>query len=742
MAVVRCWPNSNTTRKKMIISENVSTPISTNILAAPSSFKIKASARAFKILSGFYSEPILAIPRELGANAWDSHVKAGNTATMFEVHAPNNLEPWFSVRDFGTGLSPEDIEPIYTTYFESTKTRENDSDGCMGLGSKTPFNYTDNFNVTSFFDGKKYVYNCYIDERGVPNIMRVVAEDSKEHNGLEVKFGVKMTDINMWVDKIVRAYEPFRFRPIVKGAKIEFPAREYLYQGKNWALRKNEGYHTSRDCNAIMGNYCYPVSHTAIRSALHSAPNLGHLETMFSWGGFDFFFNIGDLEVAPNKEQLQYEDGNSTSKQLIEIAKCALKELKEIIEKSVDVPKTRWEAMSSFNRYNSYNSPYSAVRNIVGDIPVIFNGVKITHGNENVSRVHTVTNLILANTQLPHFQLHLMEKYVGRCKKTGTYYPQADGKEVIVFYTNSDSIKIARLRHYLKATYADNNKPFPMCYVITDASAGNKTFFAHKAYFGWDDSIIKNIESLPKPPPVPRAKKIVNTDEIYYADISRYIDGNSSNPYVSWGKKAQTFETTNTYYYVDFMYSEPVWQTHDIGHVMNEVVKLFVNNKLNDGSKIIYGINRKNVNLLKFGTWINVMDVVNKYVKTNVATFEDHLYIREYKTQLASLNNLHQKVTRGSAFIKSLVNEDTRKLFQSFVSAVATADKLINEQFNDNFYQFFNITAKKHKDVPIDIAEFKKLLKNKYMGIFDMVYEYSENITGLVKVVNFIDEKS
>ena len=174
----------------MIITETVSSPVLTSIGTVSSKFKIKASAKAFKILSGFYSEPILAIPRELGANAWDSHVKAKNTDKMFEVHAPNTLEPWFSIRDFGTGLTPEAIDKVYTTYFESTKTEENDSDGCMGLGSKTPFNYTENFTVSSWVDGIKYVYNCFIDEAGGPNILPLVQERSNEHNGVEVKFAV------------------------------------------------------------------------------------------------------------------------------------------------------------------------------------------------------------------------------------------------------------------------------------------------------------------------------------------------------------------------------------------------------------------------------------------------------------------------------------------------------------------------------------------------------------------------
>jgi hypothetical protein len=43
-----------------------------------SNFTIKATPKAFSILSdGLYSDPKLAIVRELGCNAYDSHVAAG-----------------------------------------------------------------------------------------------------------------------------------------------------------------------------------------------------------------------------------------------------------------------------------------------------------------------------------------------------------------------------------------------------------------------------------------------------------------------------------------------------------------------------------------------------------------------------------------------------------------------------------------------------------------------------------------
>ena len=90
-------------------------------------FRIRNSAKAFNILSsGLYANKVKAIIRELSCNAIDSHTAAG-TKQPFEVHLPTTLEPWFSIRDFGTGLSHDQVTKIYTTYFESTKTNSNKS---------------------------------------------------------------------------------------------------------------------------------------------------------------------------------------------------------------------------------------------------------------------------------------------------------------------------------------------------------------------------------------------------------------------------------------------------------------------------------------------------------------------------------------------------------------------------------------------------------------------------------------
>lgn len=102
--------------------------VSNNVKAMK--YRIKINQRSFKLLYGdLYSDPITAVIRELSTNAADSHTAAGKSEVPFEVHLPNDLEPYFYVKDFGTGLSPDQIcgeDGIYINFCDSNKTDTND----------------------------------------------------------------------------------------------------------------------------------------------------------------------------------------------------------------------------------------------------------------------------------------------------------------------------------------------------------------------------------------------------------------------------------------------------------------------------------------------------------------------------------------------------------------------------------------------------------------------------------------
>jgi hypothetical protein len=296
-------------------------------------FKIKASAKAFNILSsGLYANKIRAIIRELSCNAVDSHVAAGKQETPFDVHLPNQLEPWFAIRDYGTGLTHEQVTSIYTTYFESTKTESNEFIGALGLGSKSPFSYTDNFTVTAIKDGRKGIYSAFINGEGVPSIALMMEEETTDPSGVEVKFSVNDSyDYSKFRDEARHVYTYFKLRPVIAGS-AGFEFRDVNYESKDIIL----GVHQcggSRSV-AIMGNIAYPIE------VPNSDKNLGELAKLLGCG-LEIHFAIGEVDFQASREGLSYIP------QTIESIKIKLEELNKaltvVLAKEADAITNLWD---------------------------------------------------------------------------------------------------------------------------------------------------------------------------------------------------------------------------------------------------------------------------------------------------------------------------------------------------------------------------------------------------------------
>jgi hypothetical protein len=264
-------------------------------------FRIRNSAKAFKILSdGLYSNKIRAIIRELSCNAVDSHVGAGKVDVPFEVHLPSTLEPWFSVKDFGLGLSGDQVVNIYTTYFESTKTDSNDYIGALGLGSKSPFSYTENFTVTAIKNGTKRIYSAFINEMGVPSIAEMNEELTDEGNGVEVKFSVtERYDYNSFIYESAEVFKWFKNKPKVTGVHFEHTKQEYKEENivPGVHILANSSYGNSI---ALMGNIAYPLNKIS-----EPTKHFGDLAELLNCG-LVIEFDIGSLDFAASREELSY----------------------------------------------------------------------------------------------------------------------------------------------------------------------------------------------------------------------------------------------------------------------------------------------------------------------------------------------------------------------------------------------------------------------------------------------------
>lgn len=261
-------------------------------------FRIRNSAKAFSILSsGLYANKIKAIIRELSCNAHDSHVAAGKNNVPFDVHLPTSLEPWFAIRDYGTGLNHDQVCNIYTTYFESTKTNSNDFIGALGLGSKSPFSYTDNFSVTAIKDGMKRIYSAFINGQGVPSIALLMEEPTTDSNGVEVKFSVEdRNDFYKFKEEAKDVYTFFKLKPILSGSSFEFSTINYVTENIVPGIHLTNEYQNSF---AIMGNIAYPIH------VPNATENLGDLKHLLDCG-IHIEFDIGELDFQASREGLSY----------------------------------------------------------------------------------------------------------------------------------------------------------------------------------------------------------------------------------------------------------------------------------------------------------------------------------------------------------------------------------------------------------------------------------------------------
>tara|TARA_R110000765_G_scaffold341540_2_gene431649 strand:+ start:6244 stop:8313 length:2070 start_codon:yes stop_codon:yes gene_type:complete len=305
-----------------------------------SKYTIKASPKAFLILSdALYSNKIQAVIRELSTNAYDSHVENGNKEQPFDVHIPSRMEPMFFVRDYGTGMSHEDCMHLYTTYFGSTRTDSNEAVGCMGLGSKSPFAYTDSFTVESFYNGEHRTYNAYKNEKHEPVFALLNELPTDEPNGLKVSFAVEVdsygSDPSDFGREARKIYRHFDVRPNITGAELGMEDKKIILEGEFWRIVGG-----GSEAVAVMGNVGYPISSKDCSAHKKITRLLGD--------SIEINFDIGELDITPSRESLSYND--LTKQSIITKCETIIKEFEDIVRENFAKCGSMWEARKLFSK--------------------------------------------------------------------------------------------------------------------------------------------------------------------------------------------------------------------------------------------------------------------------------------------------------------------------------------------------------------------------------------------------------
>lgn len=268
-------------------------------------FSMQMNAKAFRVLSdGLYQNKIGSLVREICCNAKDAHTQAGKSDIPFTVHLPDITEPWFSVQDYGVGLSPQQITDIYCQFFQSTKDQSNDQVGAFGLGSKTPFAYDENFTVTSVFDGMEYHYSAYLDDNGMPTISLMQSNETDKCNGLTVKVGVKRDDFQAFRQELKEQLKYFNVKPSVTNySEFTFPKLTKATMTVGGVEILNS--HYSGGIVVIQGGVGYPLDYYQLIDKV--ADENKNVLNVLNDASARIYFDIGQIEVTASREGIEYK---------------------------------------------------------------------------------------------------------------------------------------------------------------------------------------------------------------------------------------------------------------------------------------------------------------------------------------------------------------------------------------------------------------------------------------------------
>lgn len=283
----------------MIINNTYETVTGSVTNMQTESFKIANNAHMMDILSKkLYTNPELAVCRELVCNAIDAH-KAVNSPKKVEVTMPSVYNDFrFIVKDYGTGLSEEDVLNLYTTYGQSTKQGSNDFIGGLGIGSKSPFALTEEFSVVSRYRGTATTYHCY-KQKGLPVCTKLSAVKTDEHDGMTITVPFNINSCASFLARATHAFKAMSKELVEVHHDVPvlffedlFNKADIQFKHKNLVVYKDKEYAT--EFNIRMGQVMY------------NAPMSWVTGSSYNYGPSVFLeLPVGSVPIAASRESIE-----------------------------------------------------------------------------------------------------------------------------------------------------------------------------------------------------------------------------------------------------------------------------------------------------------------------------------------------------------------------------------------------------------------------------------------------------
>lgn len=320
------------------------------------SFKITDATQARILVSlsdKMYTRKELAVIREYSNNANDAHIVVGKPTSEVIVTLPTQEDLVFKVRDFGQGLTVDQIRDVYCVLGESTKRNSAQQNGVLGYGCKAGFAHADSFTVTAWVNGEKAIYNCVKgDSTHLHSVIELSRTPSDEPSGIEVAVPVKQSSLWTFHQEAADFFKFWEVLPTFVNLHPDYQVVLDNYRkiaatlvGEGWSIRPRSD--SSAVGVAFMGGVPYRIDWNVLNNRMALEPQTRVLFDLLQSNDVTLFFKMGEVQFVDSRESLEYTD--MTLDALIARIRNIFDKIKDSIQEKFTPATNIWEAKMIYN---------------------------------------------------------------------------------------------------------------------------------------------------------------------------------------------------------------------------------------------------------------------------------------------------------------------------------------------------------------------------------------------------------
>lgn len=665
----------------------------------------------FEIVRKIYPNPILALVREYACNGYDSQVLKGNEDKPLEIFLPTQTDAHLRVRDFGVGMSEDDIFNTYCFYGKSGKEKSasNNFIGGFGIGAKSFGCYGDSMIVESFQNGIKSVYTCYIDETKIGKVAKIATyEEPDQPDGVRIVIGIRSGDFSAVARAAAQVFKYWKVKPIIKGNKSEYECYvttdRVSMEGDKWQLidRSDTSY-------AIMGQIAYRIERDAFN--LDSLSDYDKSVVNLAAKGAIVHFDIGELDISPSRETLEMSQ-RTISNLLVrfrEIKDHLLSEFNNGIDKCQNIYEIK-----KYCRDEIYYGSFNRFRQIL--MPIKWNGMEITDWN-----FHLPSDVLLQEWGEDDKKPRLWSSYSGHTMIE---------PNTRVYVNDCDNIRVPLSRMRTVFGNGDTSRVFVLTGTSPQTRANIRNIAAELGLQPSDFTYLSEVEKT-----IVRGQGVTRSGAfLMLRDWTKYSIQNRDH----WRPVDVDFENGSGIYVAINRFS-PVNSDLDIlKETITDLKKLKINIPL-------YGIREKNVKLLG-DKWMHLDDFLKLKVPQIVAKFN----YKDRKASDAVASKMQEFLSEYHVPDTLLLEAESQLPDGSVAKEAVNVINKYNQRYTNKHIDYLLRVSRLNSTVmatSIDYSELDILLKFKqkypmlaYVDLVDWRMTRSENLTNLVNYIKLAEQ--